>query len=223
MDIARQILLVVVSLDRNMHRHMAWCLLSLLDLPVPPAAPALCWWGRSSAWGAGGSAMLMSCSEVTVPLFILPLWIVGSSLLVGLSPHTQASGGGREWEQHAGSTGSPSISWLLLYSLPLLSSSSLIFPSSLMPELLKQVNTVEKFHVFNPLLFCVSVLVECGSEKLLMSSTQDITFTSCSLILVCSLTMDAEKQFAVTGTAFMLLVTLHLRGVFAAWTERRLW
>lgn len=60
-----------------------------------------------------------------------------------------------------------------------------------MPELLEQVNTVEKFPIFNPLLFCVSVLVECGSEKLLMSPTQNITFTSHSLILVCSLAMDA--------------------------------
>lgn len=61
--------------------------------------------------------------------------------------------------------GSPSKSWLLLRAPPLLSSSSLIFPSSLIPEILEQVNTVEKCHIFNPLLFCVSVLVECGGEK----------------------------------------------------------
>lgn len=36
-----QIPLVVVFLDRKMHRHVAWCLLSLQELPVPPAAPAL--------------------------------------------------------------------------------------------------------------------------------------------------------------------------------------
>lgn len=62
-----------------------------------------------------------------------------------------------------------------------------------MSELLEQVSTVEKFHIFNPLLFCVSVLLVCVSEKLPMSSTQNITFTSHSLILVCSLAMDAEK------------------------------
>lgn len=32
-NIISQILLVVINLDRNMHRHMAWCLLSLLEQP----------------------------------------------------------------------------------------------------------------------------------------------------------------------------------------------
>lgn len=40
-DITRQILLVVVSLDRRMHSHVPWCLVSLLELPVLPVAPAL--------------------------------------------------------------------------------------------------------------------------------------------------------------------------------------
>lgn len=192
-DIISQILLVVFSLDRNMHGHMAWRLLACCS-SLPTCCSSTVVMGEKFCLGSWRlcHAQEMCCFEVTVPVFILPLWIVGGSLFRGLSPHIQASGGGWEWEQHAGSMRSPSTRWLL-HALPFLSSSSLIVPSSLMPELLEQVNTVEKFHIFNPLLFRVSVLVECGSEKLLMSSTQNITFTSHSLILVCSLVMAAEK------------------------------
>lgn len=78
------------------------------------------------------------------------------------------SGWGWEWEQHAGPMGSPSSSWLLLYaptpvtlsaSCHLLSSSSLTFPPSPMPEGLEQVSTAERFHTFNLFIhrLCVTV------------------------------------------------------------------
>lgn len=79
LDVISQVFLVVVFLDRSMHRHVA----HVLELPVPLTGPT--WWclARCSAWGAAQPchAQELSCCEAAFPPFILPLRIARGFIL----------------------------------------------------------------------------------------------------------------------------------------------